>query len=385
MSDTDLDDVDATSSGVFLETTITNLPDAVLSSIFQHLFWKEKIMAVKAFPAWSRILDSTLGWKSFENDRDYAHSFKGLRSKKFLSEEITCIAQYGQFFTHAVIWLDDFPYIDNPAEESDLALLESLETHCFSLKSLVIYHPPYVSSSSIIRSVVPYIEPLQRMLSFSPSLQISLCRLLYDSEESLTGAIDLLHFYHTHNLLEKVACLDFSHGLYITTSVRPMNCLVYCTSLRVLKCPIQYLDTHILQQLVEFSLQELYVIHDEHTFSLNYVEQSSIHWHALQLLPGRNLKVHYVFRQRSAEICPNPYARSLVFDSLICSISRALLMSIADIYGATLEHIAFMEADWNPPVTFSGLDDLPTNIQRSFKTQTLQKSSRPQLEEKLPC
>ncbi|PVD21832.1 hypothetical protein C0Q70_17634 [Pomacea canaliculata] len=290
MSDTDLCDVDATSSGIFLETTITNLPDIVLSSIFQHLHWKEKIMAVKAFPAWSRILDSTLGWKSLENDRNYPHSFNALESTNYLSEEITCIAQYGQFFTHAVIWLKDFLRIP---EETDFALLGALETHCFRLKSLVIYHPPKISSSSIIRSVVPYIKPLQRMFSFSPSLQLSLFRLLYFSKEARTGAIDLLHFYHTHNVLQKVSCLDFSHGLFMASSVRPMNSLVYCKSLRVLKCPIQYLNTLILQQLVEFSLQELYVVNDDHTLSMNYVEESAIEWHALQLIPGRNLKAGF--------------------------------------------------------------------------------------------
>ncbi|PVD21831.1 hypothetical protein C0Q70_17633 [Pomacea canaliculata] len=325
MSHTDLCDVDATSSGVFLETTITNLPDVVLSSIFQHLFWKEKIMAVEAFPAWNRILDSSLAWKHFVNDRNYPHSFEALKSTNYLSEEITCIAQYGQFFTHAVIWLKDFLPPDNP-EESDFHLLEALETHCFHLKSLVIYHPPAISSSSFIRSGALYIQPLKKMFSFLPSLQLSLYRLLYFCKGSEAGVFNLLHFYHTHNVLQKVACLDFSYGLRLASSVRPMNCLVYCTSLRVLKCPIQYLDTLILQQLLEFSLRELYVISDDHTFSLNYDEESAIEWHALQLIPGRNLKA-------------------------------------ADIYGATLEHIAFMEADWNPPVTFSGLDDLPTNIQ----------------------
>ncbi|PVD33203.1 hypothetical protein C0Q70_04454 [Pomacea canaliculata] len=286
-------------------------------------------MAVEAFPAWSRILDSSFGWRHFENDRRYAQSFDALKSTNYLFEEITCIARYGQFFTHAVIWLRDWELIDNP-EESDFALLGALETHCFRLKSLVIYHPPDLSSSFIIRSAVPYIQPLQRMLSFSPSLQVSLYRLLYFSEETRTGASKLLHFYHDHNVLHKVACLDFSHGVKLTSSVRPMNCLVYCTSLRVLKCPIQYLNTLILQQLVEFSLQELYLINDEHTLHLNYVEGSAIHWHALQLIPGRKLKagfhtglnqilVHYVFKTRPVDLCPNPYACSLYMVTKVCA------------------------------------------------------------------
>ncbi|XP_025088679.1 uncharacterized protein LOC112560829 isoform X1 [Pomacea canaliculata] len=357
MSRIDLDDVDATPRG----TAITSLSDVVVGSIFQYLYWKEKIMAVEAFPAWSRILDSSFGWRHFENDRRYAQSFDALKSTNYLFEEITCIARYGQFFTHAVIWLRDWELIDNP-EESDFALLGALETHCFRLKSLVIYHPPDLSSSFIIRSAVPYIQPLQRMLSFSPSLQVSLYRLLYFSEETRTGASKLLHFYHDHNVLHKVACLDFSHGVKLTSSVRPMNCLVYCTSLRVLKCPIQYLNTLILQQLVEFSLQELYLINDEHTLHLNYVEGSAIHWHALQLIPGRKLKVHYVFKTRPVDLCPNPYACSLVFDHILYNISRTLLLSVADMYGATLEHIAFMLAAYSD-VPFSDLEDLPTNIQ----------------------
>ncbi|XP_025085261.1 uncharacterized protein LOC112558801 isoform X2 [Pomacea canaliculata] len=365
MSHTDLDDVDATPSGVSLETTITFLPDLVLSGIFQYLYWKEKIMAVEAFPAWSRILDSSLGWKHFENDRSYAHSFKALMSPNYLFEEITCIAQYGQFFIHGVIWLQKFLPTDNP-EETDFALLGALETHCFRLKSLAIYHPPNLSSSSIILSFVPYIQPLQKMFSFSPSLKLSFYRLLYSSVEAHTGALDLLHFYLTHNVLQKVACLDFSHGLILASSVHPLNYLVYCMSLRVLKCPIQNLNTLILQQLVEFSLQELYLTSDEHTLTLNYVEKSAIDWHALQLIPGRKLKVHYVFKNRSVypvHMCPNPYARSLVFDSLCSSISRALLLSVADMYGATLEHVAFILAIWDPLVPFSDLEDLPTNIQ----------------------
>ncbi|XP_025113480.1 uncharacterized protein LOC112575708 [Pomacea canaliculata] len=290
MSHTDLCDVDATSSGVSLETTITNLPDAVMSDIFQYLYWKEKILAVEAFPAWNRILDSSLGWKHFENDRDYADSFDALKSTNYLSEEITCIAQYGQFFTHAVIWLDDILHLINLAEETDFALLGALETHSFRLKSLVIYHQPNFYTATLTEWVVPYIQLLQKMFRFSPSLQLSLRRLLLYTEEA---GDQLLHFYHTHNLLQKVACLDFCYGLRMATSVRPINYLVYCTSLRVLRCPIEYLDTQILQQLVEFSLQELYVINDEFTLRLNYVEKSTIEWHALQLIPGRNLKAGF--------------------------------------------------------------------------------------------
>ncbi|XP_025088680.1 uncharacterized protein LOC112560829 isoform X2 [Pomacea canaliculata] len=270
MSRIDLDDVDATPRG----TAITSLSDVVVGSIFQYLYWKEKIMAVEAFPAWSRILDSSFGWRHFENDRRYAQSFDALKSTNYLFEEITCIARYGQFFTHAVIWLRDWELIDNP-EESDFALLGALETHCFRLKSLVIYHPPDLSSSFIIRSAVPYIQPLQRMLSFSPSLQVSLYRLLYFSEETRTGASKLLHFYHDHNVLHKV---------------------------------------------------------------------------------------HYVFKTRPVDLCPNPYACSLVFDHILYNISRTLLLSVADMYGATLEHIAFMLAAYSD-VPFSDLEDLPTNIQ----------------------
>ncbi|PVD28186.1 hypothetical protein C0Q70_10772 [Pomacea canaliculata] len=332
-------------------------------------------MAVKAFPAWNRILHSSLGFKHFENDREYAQSVQALVSNNYLLEEITCIAQYGQFFTHAVIWLEVFPSADNP-EETDLALLGALATHCFRLKSLVIYHPPKLSPSSIMRSGARYIKPLQRMFSFNPSLDLSLCRVSFLSEGTQAGLCKLLDWYQEHNVLQKVACLDFSHGKMEST-LRPMNSLVYCTSLRVLKCPIQYLNTQILQQLVEFNLQELCLISDVHTGHLFYDEQSAIDWHGLQLIPGRNLMagfhtglnqilVHYVFRYDDVVLCPNPYARSLALDSLCDGISRDVLISIADTYGATLEMFSIIEDVWYPSddlVNFSDLEDLPTTFQ----------------------
>ncbi|PVD28184.1 hypothetical protein C0Q70_10770 [Pomacea canaliculata] len=235
-------------------------------------------MAVKAFPAWNRILHSTLGWKDFENDRYYAQSVQALVSNNYLLEEITCIAQYGQFFTHAVIWLEVFPSADNP-QETDLALLGALETHCFRLKSLVIYHPPKLSPSSIKRSGARYIKPLQRMFSFNPSLDLSLCRVSFLSEGTQAGLCKLLDWYQEHNVLQKV---------------------------------------------------------------------------------------HYVFRFSDVVLCPNPYARSLALDSLCDGISRELLVSIADTYGATLEMFSFIGVVWYPSdldVMFSDLEDLPTTFE----------------------
>ncbi|XP_025096940.1 uncharacterized protein LOC112565603 [Pomacea canaliculata] len=105
---------------------------------------------------------------------------------------------------------------------------------------------------------------------------------------------------------------------------------------------------------------------DVHTRDLFYDEQSAIDWHGLQLLPGRNLKVHYVFRFSDVVLCPNPYARSLALDSLCDGISRELLVSIADTYGATLEMFSFIGVVWYPSdldVMFSDLEDLPTTFE----------------------
>lgn len=101
----------------------------------------------------------------------------------------------------------------------------------------------------------------------------------------------LLFLFTTYS---KVTCLDFSHGLILASSISPMKSLSVCASLRKLKCPIQNLNTHIIQQLLDCSLQELYLVNDEHTLNLNYTEKAKISWESLVCKPNSHFQVGIV-------------------------------------------------------------------------------------------
>nr|KAG5711640.1 hypothetical protein BaRGS_016822 [Batillaria attramentaria] len=215
-------------------------------------------------------------------------------------------------------------------------------------------------------SYVQYIEPLQNILASEANVRLGLCRLLYSSVEANTGAVDLLYFYRVHNLLQKVTLLDFSHGLILASNVSALHLLSECHSLEVLKCPVQNLTTQLIQQLLDFNLQELYLVNDEHTLNLHYVEKDHISWPVLKTRPGRRFEVHYIFRNRAVcpgHMCLNPFAQTLVFDSLCSSVSRAMLRCVADLYGDTLQCLAFILSVWEPHVPFSDLEDLTSNFQ----------------------
>lgn len=180
---------------------LVNLRNSVL--FFQYLYWKEKIFATEVFQRWERILESSLGWERFENDRAYAHEHEALLSAHYVLEEAACIAQYGQYFSHCVIWIHNFLPTDSPVD-TDFSILKYVELHCLRLKSLAIYHPPNLSSSALTLSFKQYIAPLQNVLSSDSRVGLNFYRLLYSSVEAGTGVIDLLHFYHGHNILAKV-------------------------------------------------------------------------------------------------------------------------------------------------------------------------------------
>lgn len=186
-----------------LEDLINSLPDLVIHKIFQFLYWKEKIYVTEIFPQWNRILDSSLGWDRFENDRGYAHSCGSLSSAHYVLEEVACIAQFGQYFSHCVIWIHNFLPTDSPVD-TDFSILKYVELHCPNLKSLSIYHPPNLSSTALTLSFVQYVIPLQNILNSDSRVHLNLYRLLYSSVEASTGVIELLHFYQAHNLLRKV-------------------------------------------------------------------------------------------------------------------------------------------------------------------------------------
>ncbi|KAL8584513.1 hypothetical protein ACOMHN_016834 [Nucella lapillus] len=344
---------------------LNSLPDLVICNIFRYLYWKEKIYAAEVFPHWERVLNSCLGWERFENDRGYAHGWDCLTSKHYVLEEVSCITQYGRYFSHCHVWIHNFLPMESPVD-TDFSLLKYIELYCPRLKSLSIYHPPNLSSSALTLSYVQYVLPLQNIVTSENRVHLHLHRLLYTSVESSTGVVDLLHFYQTHNLLRKICSLDFSHGLILASSVQPLNILMICSCLRFLKCPIQNLTTTIIQQLLNRNLEELYLVNDEHTLNLNFVEKSSIKWTLLRLRSQCQLKVHYIFKNRAVcpiHICPNPYAQSLVLDSLCSSVSRALLRSIADTYKQSLQCLAFILSVWEPLVPFSDLEDLASNFQ----------------------
>ena len=185
------------------ESLINSLPDLVVHKIFQFLYWKEKIHSADAFPHWERVLDSSLGWERFENDRGYAHSCDSLMSNHYVLEEVACIAQYGQHFSHCIIWIHNFLPADSPVD-TDFSILKYVELHCPRLKSLTVYHPPNLSSTALTLSYVQYVLPLQNILNTDNKLRLNLHRLLYTSVEASGGVLELLHFYQAHNLLRKV-------------------------------------------------------------------------------------------------------------------------------------------------------------------------------------
>lgn len=348
-----------------VDQLMNSLPDLVISKVFEYLYWKEKIYATEVFPCWKRVLHSLLGWELFENDRGYAHCYEPLVSNHFVLEELACIAQYGQYFSRCIIWIHNFLPIDSPVD-TDFSILRYISLHCTSIKSLSIYHPPNLSSSALTLSYIQYIAPLQNVLSSDRRVCLHMYRLLYSSVESSAGVLELLNFYSSHNILKKLTTLDFSHGLILAGSIHPLNSLINCTSLQVLKCPIQNVTTAIIQQLLARQLQDLFLVNDEHTLNLNYVEKGHIRWAILNLRPGRIFNVHYIFKNRTVcpvNLCPNPFIHSLVLDSLCSSVSRALLRYIADTYSRTLRCLAFILSVWEPLVPFSDLEDLANNFQ----------------------
>ncbi len=200
-----------------LENLINSLPDLVIQKIFQYLYWKEKIYVAEIFPGWYRILDSSLGWERFENDRGYAHGCESLSSAHYVFEEVACIAQFGQHFSHCIIWIHNFLPTDSPVD-TDFSILKYIEIHCPNLKSLSIYHPPNLSSTALTLSFVQYILPLQNITNSENRVELNLYRLLYSSVEASTGVIELLHFYQAHNLLRKVrGTLEVTQKLEVLT------------------------------------------------------------------------------------------------------------------------------------------------------------------------
>lgn len=88
-----------------------------------------------------------------------------------------------------------------------------------------------------------------------------------------------------------MTALDFSHGLILASSIQPLNILMICSSLRILKCPIQNITTTIAQQLLNRNLEELFLVNDEHTLNLNFIEKTSIKWTMLRVRPDCQFKV----------------------------------------------------------------------------------------------
>lgn len=81
-----------------------------------------------------------------------------------------------------------------------------------------------------------------------------------------------------------------------------------CSSLRILKCPIQNITTTIAQQLLNRNLEELFLVNDEHTLNLNFTEKTSIKWTMLRVRPDCQFKVKSL-------VGPNTLVQPLMLDS----------------------------------------------------------------------
>ncbi|CAL1536607.1 unnamed protein product [Lymnaea stagnalis] len=178
-------------------------------------------------------------------------------------------------------------------------------------------------------------------------------------------------YLHENELSKFLVCLDFSHGLVLDcSSHQSVMDLLKCTNLHTLKCPIQSVDTSIILSLSKKKLMNLYLVNDDYTQNSGFYEKLFLDWQKIRKdLPESKkeiFNVHYIFKNRAMcheDLHPNPFLKSLIFDNLSSNISAKLLHNIADLYGATLQNLAFCSHYWEFLMHFSDLG----KINESFK------------------
>ncbi|CAG5128490.1 unnamed protein product [Candidula unifasciata] len=353
---------------------IENLPDVVLGKIISYLHWKEKEWLLLAIPSLERLMNSPLAWENFENDRSYATEklYMYICFPFLMEHELSVIKKYGRFFQTCTLWIHKVTTFDKE-RGNDFRLLGAVSKHCHGLKALSIMHTSDISVPMLKTCAQSYIWSLQELvLKRGSGFRLSLKSLFYASIESVeTGIFSYLTYIQEKGLLCHLSCLDFSHGLIIdfgSNKIAPF--LVQCVNLRILKCPIQTVNSNLIICLVKKNLSELYVVNDDHTQQTCFSEKIMMDWNKvnceLSMVMKYKFNVHYIFKNRTVcneDMIPNPFLKSLIFDNLSSNISASLLHHIANLYGQTILNLAFCSNYWEFLMHFADLG----RINESFK------------------
>ncbi|XP_012938910.1 uncharacterized protein LOC106011988 [Aplysia californica] len=353
--------------------SLEHLPDVVLGQILSYLHWKEKEWLLDVFPDVERVMRSPLAWPHFENDRAYAVEklCMYIYFPMMVASELQVIRTYGRYFRSCTIWLHKLSSSDDKKED-DFSLLTAVGQHCTQLRAIHVIHPSDVSVSQLCDANDRYLRQIKTAaLRKHGSFTLSLSRLFYTSIDTVeSGILNYMSYLGEHCLVHTLVSLDFSHGLVFEGKVKVVHELRQCTNLCVLKCPIQCVNTSVVKSLSGGKLQALYLVSDDHTSHTDYREKLSLDWESicrgLSVSQRASLEVHYIFRNRTLsheDMAHNPFVQSLVFDNLSSSISAVFLKKIADLYGHTLQTLAFCSHYWEFLMHFTDLEQ----IDNSFK------------------
>ena len=353
--------------------SIEGLPDVVLGNIFNCLHWRDKIRLLEAFPGVFRVVNSPLGWRTFQAGER--------RSVENQQEELACVHEYGHLFQHCTLWLgrpcrnswECTCLFDDLVMDNVFPVLEALVDNCQMMKSLRLYHPSHVTPQSCDTKIFKqYQQAIERLLLYAMQknhFSLELCGLQYSHDHIRPISLRFLDYYISNpQVLQLVRVLDITR---ITDSRLqspvPLTFLKSMVSLTTLKVPIHCITMAIVQSMVHNLLQDLYLLSDDCTVDNDYLEKHYLHWDHL-LLPGNSsFCVHYIFKQRilsADDFTPNPYVKSLCFDSLCKPLTEDLVMAVADRYGSSLQLFGITHSMWQPELRISDLSEFASKCGR---------------------
>ena len=356
-----------------IRPTVETLPDVVLGYIFSYLHWRDKLSLLKVFPGVCRIVNSPLGWRSFQAGEQ--------RSAENQQEELACVHEYGHLFQHCTLWLgrpcrnswECTCLFDNLNTDNVFPVLEALVDNCRMMKTLRLYHPSHVTPQScdtkIFKQYQQAIELLLLHAIQQNQFSLELCGLQYSHDHIRPISLRFLDYYISNpQVLQLVRVLGITR---ITDSrlqsPAPLTFLKSMVSLTTLKVPIHYITMAMVQSLVQNLLKDLYLLSDDCTVDNDFLEKKQLHWDHL-LLPGNSsFRVHYIFKQRilsADDFTLNPYVKSVCFDSLCNPLTEDLLMAVADHYGNSLQLFGITHSMWQPDLRLFDLSEFAAKCGR---------------------
>ena len=340
---------------------LTNLPSVVCSHIFSFLTWPEKLNLVKAIPAWEEHLKSTDSWSrcdlTLRNPDNLQFIFP---TAKTLALET--IKKYGAYMPHMC---SDIYYVD--FSTFGLQLLSYIAKYCTSLRTFRLSHMENFryGTQQILDRCVQHLNNIARNCRYLR--RMAFCFSNYFLLNTDKGFEEVLEKFV--GFKDRVSCLSFSTAYnyrdLIDYQVPVADSLVTFHNLCVLKCPIEVLNTEIIQTLAEHSLRDLHVINSHQTQGQHFSEDRHIDWVSLQLQVPK-LKVHYTFFHRAIEVSDfkaNPMLVSMTFLNLSSKISKAIMKRFISRYKSTLQTFAHIlsceDMDEGHRPAYEELTDVP--------------------------